>query len=246
MSLQRTVLVVDAGGHPLEPVAQRLRLLGIPALRAKTGGEARAALADPRAAIAAVLIPPDPPTLDLKKALRVLSKTPDGLVLSLLVCGPRPDAAARARLRDAGAELALWGPLDDHALRFQVNRALARGKFDAAPRRALRVPTHWPVEVRMGARARPAQVYSVSTRGAFLATSGPALRRSLVHVTLPLADDRGEKLKLACEVVATNVPGNLRRRNLPIGMGVRFLGLGPNAERTLQHYTDERALDLTV
>ena len=55
MSERSTVLVVDAGGHALEPVAQRLRLLGIPALRAKTGGEARAALADPRAAIGAVL-----------------------------------------------------------------------------------------------------------------------------------------------------------------------------------------------
>jgi hypothetical protein len=43
MSSRRTVLVVDAGGHPLEPAAQRLRLLGIPAVRAKTGGEARAA-----------------------------------------------------------------------------------------------------------------------------------------------------------------------------------------------------------
>jgi hypothetical protein len=92
MSVRRTVLVVDAGGHPLEPAAQRLRLLGIPALRAKTGAEARAALVDPRAAIGAVLIPPDPPTLDLPRALRALSTTPDGTQLALLVCGPCPDA----------------------------------------------------------------------------------------------------------------------------------------------------------
>jgi hypothetical protein len=75
MSSRRTVLVVDAGGHPLEPAAQRLRLLGIPALRAKTGAEARAALLDARAAIGAVMIPPDPPTLDLRKALRALSQS---------------------------------------------------------------------------------------------------------------------------------------------------------------------------
>jgi hypothetical protein len=150
------------------------------------------------------------------------------------------------KLREAGAELALWDPLDDHTLRFQVNSALARGGAPNLPRRALRVPTHWPVQVRMGARTRPAHVYSVSTRGAFLATAGPALRRSLVHVTLPLHDDAGEPLRVAGEVVATNVPGNLRRRNLPLGMGVRFLGLGPNAERTLQRYADERARDLAV
>lgn len=242
----RSVLVVDAGGHPLEPVAQRLRLLGIAALRAKTAAEARAALADPRAGIGAVLIPPDPPTLDLPRALRVLTKAPDGGVLPLLVCGPRPEREARARLREAGAELALWDPLDDHTLRFQVNCALARGAGVNVPRRALRVPTHWPVQVRMGARTRPAHVYSVSARGAFLATAGPALRRSLVHVTLPLNDEAGEPLRVSGEVVATNVPGNLRRRNLPLGMGVRFLGLGPNAERTLQRYADERARDLAV
>jgi hypothetical protein len=242
----RTLLVVDAGGHPLEPVAQRLRLLGIPALRAKTAAEARAALADARTPIGAVLIPPDPPTLDLPRALRVLTRAPGGGVLPLLVCGPRPDPEARARLREAGAALALWDPLDEHTLRFQVNRALALGPAPGLPRRALRVPAHWPVQVRMGARTRSARVYSVSTCGAFLATAGPALRRTLVHVTLPLADEAGEPLRVAGEVMVTNVPGNLRRRNLPLGMGVRFLGLGPAAERALLRYTDERALDLAV
>lgn len=243
MSSRRTVLVVDAGGHPLEPAAQRLRLLGIPALRAKTGGEARAALLDPRAAVGAVMIPPDPPTLDLRKALRALSVLPDGTELALLVCGPRPDEAARARLREAGAALALWEPIDDHALRFQVNRAFAKGLAAAQPRRAERVPTSWPVEVRIGARARPAQLYSLSARGAFLATAGPALRRTLVHVTLPLP---GEEVRVAGEVVATNVPGNLRKRNLPIGMGIRFLGLPRDTEQRLLAFTAERSAELLV
>ena len=89
-------------------------------------------------------------------------------------------------------------------------------------RRAERVPASWPVEVRIGSRARPAQLYSLSARGAFLATAGPALRRTLVHITLPLPS---QDLRVAGEVVLTNVPGNLRKRNLPIGMGIRFLGL---------------------
>jgi hypothetical protein len=243
MSSRRTVLVVDAGGHPLEPAAQRLRLLGIPALRAKTGAEARAALVDPRAAVGAVLIPPDPPTLDLRKALRALSTLPDGEQLALLVCGPKPDESGRARLREAGAALALWEPLDDHALRFQVNRAFASGLVPSQNRRAERVPASWNVEVRIGARARPAQLYSVSARGAFLATAAPALRRTLVHVTLPVP---GEELRVAGEVVATNVPGNLRKRNLPIGMGIRFLGLAREAEQRLLAYTFERSAELVV
>jgi hypothetical protein len=243
MSERRTVLVVDAGGHPLEPAAQRLRLLGIPALRAKTGGEARAALADARAAIGAVLIPPDPPTLDLPRALRALSTTPDGVRRTLLICGPRPDANTRAQLREAGAWLSLWEPFDDSVLRFQVNRALAGDATRNVSRRAERVPTGWPVEVRLGARARPARLYSLSARGAFLETAGPSLRRALVHVTLPLP---GEDLRVAGEVMCTNVPGNLRRRNLPIGMGIRFLGLSADAERALCHYTAERADQLLV
>jgi hypothetical protein len=47
-------------------------------------------------------------------------------------------------------------------------------------------------------------------------------------------------------VVTTNVPGNLRRRNLPLGMGLRFLGLRIETERVLERYTEERALDLVV
>jgi CheY-like chemotaxis protein len=243
MTARKTVLVVDAGGHSLEPAAQRLRLLGIPALRAKTGGEARAALGDARAAVGVVLIPPDLPTLDLARALRALRTTPGGAQLPVLVAGPRPDASLRARLRSAGAALALWEPFDDHSVRFQVNRALAGHAPPVVPRRAERVPTPWPVEVRIGGRARPARVYTVSARGAFLATAGPSLRRALVHVTLPLP---GEDLRVSGEVASTNVPGNLRRRNLPIGMGVRFLGLSPSAEDALLAYTKQRALELLV
>ncbi len=193
-----------------------------------------------------MLIPPDLPTLDLPRALRSLSRGANGATLPLLVCGPAPDAAARARLREAGARLALWEPADDQTLRFQVNRALAGANAGDVPRAALRVPTDWPVEVRMGRRSRPARVYSLSARGAFLATPVPALRRSLVHLSLPLAAAGGDPLRISCEVVSTNVPGNLRRRNLPLGMGVRFLGLRKETQRVLERYTEERAAELLV
>jgi hypothetical protein len=124
-----------------------------------------------------------------------------------------------------------------------VNRAFATGTAQALPRRAERVPTSWPVEVRIGAKVRPSQLYSLSARGAYLATAGPALRRTLVHITLPLPS---QELRVAGEVVLTNVPGNLRKRNLPIGMGVRFLGLSGEAERALTSYTTERSTQLLV
>jgi len=244
--VSQSVLVVDAGGHPLEALAERLRLLGIPTVRAKTGGEARVALADPRHSIGAVVIPPDPPTLDLPVALRALTAAPGGNRRTLLVAGPRPDAETRARLREAGARLALFEPFDDHTLRFQVNRALAEGTTDYTPRGALRAPIDWPVEVRSGRRTRPARLYSLSARGAFLATPGPSLRDALVHVVLPLAPRGGTPLRVAGQVVSTNVPGNLRRRNLPLGMGVRFIGLRDEAVRVLDQWAQDRAAALAV
>ena len=64
-----------------------------------------------------------------------------------------------------------------------------------------------------------------------------------MHITLPLPS---QELRVAGEVVLTNVPGNLRKRNLPIGMGIRFLGLSNEAERALTTYTAERGAQLLV
>ena len=243
--MSSALLVVDAGGRVLTPLVDRLRHLGIPAVCAKTGAEARAALADPRWAIAAVAIPPDLPTLDLPRALAGLTRSADGR-RALLVCGARPAPAACERLRQAGARLALFEPWDDHAIRFQVNRAFAGAAAEAPTRGALRVPVRWPVEVRSGRRGRPARVYAVSTQGAFLVMGRPSLRNSLVHVALPLAPEGGDPVRLAGQVVSTNVPGNLRRRNLPLGMGVRFLGVRPEATRVLERFTAERSRELVL
>jgi CheY-like chemotaxis protein len=240
----RTVLVVDAGGHPLEPVAQRLRLLGIAALRAKTAAEAHTALADPRAAIGAVLIPPDPPALDLPRALRALTKAPDGGVLPLLVCGPRPEPEARARLREAGAELALWEPLDDHTLRFQVNRALAGPKTIDGRRRTVRAPADWPVSIRTGARKKDGRLYSVSATGAFVAIDQPSVVRAEIGLDLVLPGMG--RLAVSGRVAMTNVPGNLARRTLPYGMGVQFEQLSEAASVALLVYSQDRFRSLSL
>jgi hypothetical protein len=38
-----------------------------------------------------------------------------------------------------------------------------------------------------------------------------------------------------------NVPGNLRRPNAPVGMGVRFTEVPPEAKAALDRYIAERA-----
>jgi len=239
----RSVLFVDCGSHPLVDLATRARRVGFRVLRAKTPEEAREALRDGRHAVGALLIPPDLVAPDLRVAIRGFRDLVSDRELAVLVGGPRPPDAELKRLRAAGAELALFEPVDDHTLRFQLNRAIAGRPSGAAERRAVRVPTDWPVRVRMGGREKPARVYCVSATGAYLATSRPSFRGSLLYVTLPLPSG---SVDLAGRVVMTNVPGNLVRENLPLGMAVQFTGLALDVEDTLREFAERQASALRV
>ena len=44
----------------------------------------------------------------------------------------------------------------------------------------------------------------------------------------------------------TNVPGNLAKKNLPIGMGVRFRAVDSEISAALEAYTEERAAQLRL
>lgn len=243
MATRKSLLVVDAGGESLEPIALRLAGMGFHVVRAKTARDAQEVVRDPRFLLGAVVIPQDLPALDLANSLSTLRTGVRLGELPMLACGTRPDANKRERLRRAGVEHALWFPLDDHLLRFQANRALAGGGPVRVTRSAERVPTHWPVSLRCAGRERPAKVYSVSSTGAFLATQIPAHPKTLVHLALPLP---GDDVRVAAEVVMTNVPGNLAKANLPVGMGVRFRGLDENGEAALLAYTLSRREILRV
>jgi hypothetical protein len=241
----RSVLLVDSGSHPLLDLATRARRVGFRVLRAKTPEEAREALRDGRHAVGAIVIPPDLVAPDLRVAIsgfRDLSQSD----LPVLVAGTSPRAEERKRLRDAGATLALFEPLDDHTLRFQLNRALAGGAEGTTPngeRRAVRVPTDWPVRVRMGGREKPARVYCISSSGAYLATSRPSFRGSLLYVTVPLPNGT---VDLAGRVVMTNVPGNLVRENLPLGMAVQFTGTALEVEDSLREFAERQSAALRI
>ena len=243
MAVRKSLLVVEGGGEPLEPIARRLVGLGFHVVRAKTPRDAHELLRDPRFLLGAVVVPSDLPAPDLADALHALRAGGRGSgALPLLACGSRPDATVRERLRRVGVEHALWFPLDDHTLRFQANRALA-GSEHARMRRSERVPTNWPVSFRLSGREKLAKIYTLSACGAYLATAQPSLPRTLVHVQLPLP---GHDARVAAEVMMTNVPGNLAKGNLPVGMGVRFRGLDDDTEAALLAYTLERGRALKV
>lgn len=239
----RTVLFVDCGSHPLLELATRARRVGFRVLRAKTPEDAREALRDDRHAVGAVVIPPDLEAPDLSLALQGFRELVSDRELSVLVGGARPGPSECQRLRGAGAKLGIFDPLDDHTLRFQLNRAAAGRPSGSAERRAVRVPTDWPVRVRMGGREKPARVYCVSSTGAYLATSRPSFRGSLVYLTLPLPSG---PIDVAGRVVMTNVPGNLVRENLPLGMAVQFTGLALDVADSLREYAERQSGSLRV
>lgn len=237
------VLVVDQGCEPLQVLAGRLRRLGYRVLAAKTPEEARLLLASHRFRFGAALISPQIPAARLGPALQALRQAGSGSGLALVAAGTAPDRERRRELRAAGVSLALWDPVDSHTLRFQINRALAGEASGRGKRGSLRAPADWPVSVRIAGREKEARVYSVSAGGAYLATTRPSITNADLRICLPLPSGG---VQTTARVVMTNVPGNLQRWNLPIGMGVRFTAAAVDAEAALQLYVEERTRSLLV
>jgi len=243
MPRRKLLLLIDAGAESMHLLASRVRRLGCLVLRAKTTEEADRLLRDPRYVVGAAVIPTDLPAASLPGALAAFRKLSPVEPLAFMVSGSRPSASRRRELAHAGVEFALWEPIDAHTLRFQINLAMAGHVARASRRRALRAPASWAVQLRVGKRLKEARVYTISARGAFLATPAPAMRRSAVvtEIPLPMAT-----VPITGRVVSTNVPGNLINRSLPPGMAVRFEDTPPETEALLQIYAEERRRALQV
>jgi hypothetical protein len=157
--------------------------------------------------------------------------------LQWIAIGRRPDDETIDELRDAGVRFGLFGALTEEELRFVVNEAhfVASGELQ---RLELRVPTMLRVTVSTKTGDRLAVLCNLSTTGAYLATPRPALRGGTVQLQIPL--DEGD-VDVQGLVIWNNVPGNLRRANVPVGMGVRFTDVSPEATEMLEKYILERA-----
>jgi hypothetical protein len=175
---------------------------------------------------------------DLGQTLDALGRQAPSGSLSWVVYGPRPDAPALAALRGAGVRFALFEPFTDEELRFVLNQARHDGQDSAVPRLDERVPADLRARVLTKTGEKVALVYNLSSTGAYLVTPRPTLRggRVEVHFRLPSGD-----MALAAEVVWNNVPGNLRRGNAPVGMGVRFLDAPEEIRTRLLEYVAARA-----
>lgn len=242
MPIEKSVLVIDGPEGPRSGLADRVRALGYRALRAKTPEEAFQLVAEHRYQVAAALIPPELTVADLPRALEALAARAPGGALRYIVAGPRPEAETLAELREAGVSLALWEPHGTGRLRFQLNRALDGGSAHRR-REEARAPFDVPALVTHAGREKSARLYTLSTRGAYLETKRPAQRGVGVSIEIPLG---AGPLLLEGRVMFTNVPGNLQRAALPVGMGIEFTEVADSARAAIRRAVAEVALALAV
>ena len=224
-------------GDEHDGLAQRLLALGYRPVRAAEPRGAALMLTRVDRPVRAAILPAEfgDAALDRANELARLSEAAGGV--RFVVTGKPPAADAIDGLRRDGVRFCLWQPFTDSELRFVTNRALydsTRGEV----RNRTRVPTDLVARVRNGAGERTAGVYNLSSVGAYLETRRSAMKGGRVRISLPLPS--GE-IELAAQVAAANVPGNLKRENLPVGMGVEFVNLGAEAEATIHQYVAQRA-----
>lgn len=243
MRIDPTVLVIDGNDAPRGALVMRLRSMGYRTLRAKTPEQAFALVEEPRHAIAAALIPPDLAVANLRAALETMATRSPGGAIGWVLTGPCPSAEVLAEMREAGVKLALWEPIDDARLRFQVNRALAGVDVARLRRAAMRAPLEVPAQVRQAGRSKEARVYTLSPGGVYLETARPAMRGATVEIELDLWPS---PIRARGVVSYTSVPGNLKKDNLPVGMGVRFEELDEGGLSRIRRAVAEVSLQLTV
>lgn len=237
MSVGGEVLMLGYGPAG-QALAGRLFMLHLRGVGAETIGQARELLRSRRPR--AVLV--HPPAAFAAEELRELAKAGGGDPVPLLAVGPRPGDPARLdALRAGGVQLAVWEPFVDGELRFLLNRAV--GEPGSEHRREPRVPTRLDARVVSATGEKRVGVYNLSVGGAFLETTRPTGvgGRVTVRIALP-----GGELTLPARVRSANVPGNLQRPNLPLGMGVEFEQLDPSASAALAAYVEARQRDFRL
>lgn len=217
-------------------LAGHLLLLGYRAAGAKDMAAALRILAQASPPTRVGLLASDHGFADPAAALRdiaALSPQP----LQWILIGRRPDDSEITTLRGAGVQFSLFDPFSDKELRFVVSEAHHAGSPEVL-RIEQRVPTLIRARVTTKTGERVAVVCNLSTLGAYLATPRPAMRSGTLTMQVPL---EGGEVEIHGLVMWNNVPGNMRRPNAPVGMGVRFTEVSPEATIALQRYIAERA-----
>lgn len=242
MSESGHVLLIESLDGSSHKLAERIMTFGIEPILVTDFEEAQQVLDQRRHLISGVMIPTSLPSQNLKKEIKLLRRKGPASGIIFVSVGKPPTPDERKKLRAAGMQIALWEPYDDGTLRFQMNRALG-GDRDSHGRLHKRAPTYLLARIFVAGRTKDAVVYSLSEGGAFLETPRASMDGAHVDLELRLPTNH---VRVAGEVVFSNVPGNLQRPNLPMGMGVRFDELASDLGDLLRQYVEKRLADLNV
>ncbi len=105
------------------------------------------------------------------------------------------------------------------------------------------MPAEMAIQVWTAGRRKGATTYTLSAAGSFVETPRPTPSGVSVVLELPLGPGR---VHVEGRVAFTNVPGNLRKRNLPIGMAVAFTAMQEEAEQAIRQRIALTASSLLV
>jgi hypothetical protein len=230
-------------GANLGPLARRLEAHGYPVAEVEAASGACALVVDrggdQRAAILPTAIAGSD-WIDLVGAVRTLQSLATSRTLTLLAWGTPPEVSGRRRLRTAGVQLALFEPLDDAVLQFQLNRALAPCD---APRRSRRAPVDREIFVRRHLRGRTARMYTLSSQGAFILTDRPLRPGRRLEIELPVGTFHP---RARARIVMANLPGEKQRPDLPPGNAVKFQNLDAPSAAVIERLVAERLAELEL
>jgi hypothetical protein len=233
---ERSQVLLFGYGKAHDELAGRIVVLGYRALRANDVETAVDLIRRQDQPVRVVMFPVDAPFGHRADDLRRMAEASGALGLRSIVSGPQPNAAGIAALKRDGARFALWKGFHDADLRFALNAALydeTRGQL----RPSRRVPASLIARIKSGAGEKAGMLYNLSTTGAFIETSRPNMPGGRITLTIEFPDGPIETL---AQVVFANVPGNLQRPNLPLGMGVRFAGTAAAAAERVAKFVAER------
>lgn len=234
---ERAQVLVLGPEERTRALAGRLSLIGsCRGIAATTlDGALRAQVVAPRP-FAVGFIATDHGLPNLAETLRVLGEHGESGRMRWVAFGPRPGSEQTAALCRTGVRFALFDPASDEELRFVANQALHGDS--SVPRNEERVPADLPARIVTRNGEKVALIYNLSATGAYVATPRPTLRGGSVKLLFSLP---GGEVLLDAEVMWNNVPGNLRRFNAPIGMGLRFTGVPTDVLGELQRWVEQRA-----
>jgi CheY-like chemotaxis protein len=234
------ILLVEDERTGCDALATSLVRLGVEPILVENLEEAAEIVTSGQYVIAGVLLPSYLPGTDIRNAMKGMQRHEP--MLHAMAYGKAPEPAQRILLQQAGVLFALWDGYDEGVLRFQINRFVSK-EGDHALRDSQRAPTHTPIRMLLGGREKEGMLYSISEGGCFVETKRASMEGAQLQLIFRLVD---VDYSLDGVVAFSNVPGNLQRPNLPLGMGVRFESMPDEARWQLADFIRDRMDALEV